>query len=976
MTASASIVNSGGSYQMIVNYSGSGTDADGFIVSYNWDFGDGTTATGQTGSHTYTTSGTYVVTLSVVDDQGGIGVATQSFNFVDPGLNACLISCTSDAGCPAGSICIGAPNGFCGIDPNGGSGGGTSTSTPPTLTPYVCDPSGSQLGVLNICSADIEYCEASGFWSKSATSCSTVGAFRIYPSSNTDFSCGDDVTLGPICVGPELDICPSSGQCPVSGNACTPGAAECKKVETCKNGTYPSDGTACLAGSQRILSDVIYQCVKETNAGSVGGYTATTAKTTPPMPTGLQANGEACTKPTADAPNNCQGINGCLYFSYTDSGQTTGNNSVANCVGDGNLSLNGCIYYSESSGNVNVCQEKYPTGCVYYDAGGANLVNCLPSKSFAGIPANCNVITSGNDTTVDCTNITGSQGAGCIYRSDGSIDCIHMDPTSSDASSSYAGCLYDPNPKYGINCPGVLPQTATGYDNYVQCVATNTSLGSLSGSQNACYSDGTCPSGQTCIAGTCVTSCVIGSTNACNIGQTCTTPCVPPLIWDSTTNSCIMPTWPTIPDCQNAYLKDGGGNILSVYSQLPTGTSNITMGINTTENSNCRYSNDPTAIYSAMTNFSLTGALIHETLVPSVGSLMPLPDYNNYLVRCLNTTTNIEAPACKISIKVGTPCSSNAQCTQDQFCNAQNICEVPACSGAVPAPGTILTSGTTSTNIGMTTAQNATCKYDTTYALNYSALANTFFVTGGTTHSDTVTGLSPGYFVYYAGCQNVTPNPITGVQDTSGICKIDFNVGSCSTNKDCVLGYVCSPSNTCVPATKCTTDFDCANGWSCNTATNTCVTNPYCNDPVHQTEQYCICKANPTDPSCIDNRINYCTLYPADPKCLQEPGPGIGPACNVLGIAFQGTAPGSGVGPLQNCSIWAIFLALLQWFAWIVAIFAVVYGLRGGYTYVTAAGNKARLELAKRYIIYTMIGVVVAIVSFGIIAIARSLLGI
>ena len=52
------------------------TDADGSITSYRWDYGDGTTGTGQLSSHTYTSAGTKTVTLTVKDDQG----ATRSMS--------------------------------------------------------------------------------------------------------------------------------------------------------------------------------------------------------------------------------------------------------------------------------------------------------------------------------------------------------------------------------------------------------------------------------------------------------------------------------------------------------------------------------------------------------------------------------------------------------------------------------------------------------------------------------------------------------------------------------------------------------------------------------------------------------------------------------------------------------------------------------------------------------------------------------
>jgi PKD repeat protein len=45
-------------------------DPDGYIVSYEWDFGDGATGSGMDTSHVYTSSGTYTVTLTVTDNDG------------------------------------------------------------------------------------------------------------------------------------------------------------------------------------------------------------------------------------------------------------------------------------------------------------------------------------------------------------------------------------------------------------------------------------------------------------------------------------------------------------------------------------------------------------------------------------------------------------------------------------------------------------------------------------------------------------------------------------------------------------------------------------------------------------------------------------------------------------------------------------------------------------------------------------------
>lgn len=52
-----------------VTFDGAGsTDDDGTITQYNWDFGDGTNASGVSVSHTFDQPGLYSVTLSVIDD--------------------------------------------------------------------------------------------------------------------------------------------------------------------------------------------------------------------------------------------------------------------------------------------------------------------------------------------------------------------------------------------------------------------------------------------------------------------------------------------------------------------------------------------------------------------------------------------------------------------------------------------------------------------------------------------------------------------------------------------------------------------------------------------------------------------------------------------------------------------------------------------------------------------------------------------
>ena len=60
------------------NASASTAAAGRTIASYHWDFGDGTTGSGVTTSHTFVNAGTYTVVLLVTDDAGHTGTVTST----------------------------------------------------------------------------------------------------------------------------------------------------------------------------------------------------------------------------------------------------------------------------------------------------------------------------------------------------------------------------------------------------------------------------------------------------------------------------------------------------------------------------------------------------------------------------------------------------------------------------------------------------------------------------------------------------------------------------------------------------------------------------------------------------------------------------------------------------------------------------------------------------------------------------------
>jgi PKD repeat protein len=80
VAAAAPVANPGGPYTALAGESVGfdGSASTGAIVSYSWSFGDGTTASGLTPSHSYASAGARVVSLTVTDDQGRTSTATTT----------------------------------------------------------------------------------------------------------------------------------------------------------------------------------------------------------------------------------------------------------------------------------------------------------------------------------------------------------------------------------------------------------------------------------------------------------------------------------------------------------------------------------------------------------------------------------------------------------------------------------------------------------------------------------------------------------------------------------------------------------------------------------------------------------------------------------------------------------------------------------------------------------------------------------
>jgi len=87
-TAAFSFDPPSGEASLTVNFDASDSnDPDGNIVSYSWDFDDGSVGSGRVLGHTFTQAGDYDVTLTVEDDDGATDATAHRITVLPPGPN-------------------------------------------------------------------------------------------------------------------------------------------------------------------------------------------------------------------------------------------------------------------------------------------------------------------------------------------------------------------------------------------------------------------------------------------------------------------------------------------------------------------------------------------------------------------------------------------------------------------------------------------------------------------------------------------------------------------------------------------------------------------------------------------------------------------------------------------------------------------------------------------------------------------------
>ena len=85
--------------------------------------------------------------------------------------------------------------------------------------------------------------------------------------------------------------------------------------------------------------------------------------------------------------------------------------------------------------------------------------------------------------------------------------------------------------------------------------------------------------------------------------------------------------------------------------------------------------------------------------------------------------------------------------------------------------------------------------------------------------------------------------------------------------------------------------------------------------------------------------------------------------------------PNELVCPTAACDLTQMFLLIIRDILQLIPVVAVLAIIVGGFQMISSAGNEERLIRAKRTVLWAVLGLAVAILSFSIIAIVKNFLG-
>ncbi|KPJ55219.1 hypothetical protein AMJ47_01820 [Parcubacteria bacterium DG_72] len=73
--------------------------------------------------------------------------------------------------------------------------------------------------------------------------------------------------------------------------------------------------------------------------------------------------------------------------------------------------------------------------------------------------------------------------------------------------------------------------------------------------------------------------------------------------------------------------------------------------------------------------------------------------------------------------------------------------------------------------------------------------------------------------------------------------------------------------------------------------------------------------------------------------------------------------------------IFTALATLIDYLFWLLLIVAVVFLIIAAFTFITASGDPTRVEKARNFVLYALIGIAVAVAAKGLVALIQTIMG-
>jgi len=98
-------------------------------------------------------------------------------------------------------------------------------------------------------------------------------------------------------------------------------------------------------------------------------------------------------------------------------------------------------------------------------------------------------------------------------------------------------------------------------------------------------------------------------------------------------------------------------------------------------------------------------------------------------------------------------------------------------------------------------------------------------------------------------------------------------------------------------------------------------------------------------------------------------------AVSLLALPVKGLAQTSTSTTLKDIPPVTAIETIITWLIWIVAIVAALFIVLAAFTFITAGGDPEKINTARNQVMYALIGVVVALLAWGLVALVRTKVG-